>query len=158
MRGRGGVWWRLVAVDPKLPEEFAPTGPRLSRFPIRPAAPVRPRLFPDEARFALRLALLAAATECAAWAWLASPGTPRRWLLALAAVRLLKPGWAWIGTRVPRPAVALVLVLAGLGGAAHHLLAPAAGGLFSRLSLVAIGLPALGDLCASCVAGWAGAT
>lgn len=148
----GGVWCRRVPVDRKLPEEFAPTGPKLSRFPVRPAPPIRPHLFPDEARFALRLALLAGATECVAWAWLASAESPRRWLLALAAVRLLKPLWAGIGARAPRPAVALALLLLAFLGAAHHLLAPLSGGLLSQLGLVAIGLPALADLCASSIA------
>src|SRR5437868_15101049 len=54
--------------DGKLPEEFAPRGPKLSRFPIQPAPPIRPRLFPDELRFAVRLAVLAGAGELAAWA------------------------------------------------------------------------------------------
>lgn len=152
MRGRGGVWCRGVAVDPTLPEPFAPTGPKLSRFPIRPAAPIRPHLFPDEARFALRLAILAGATECVAWAWLASAEPPRRWLLALAAVRFLKPLWAGIGARAPRPAVALALLLVAFLGAARNLLTPLAGGLLAQLSLAAIGLPALADLGASCIA------
>ncbi|TMA28123.1 MAG: hypothetical protein E6J78_07485, partial [Deltaproteobacteria bacterium] len=54
----------------KLPEEFAPTGPKLSKLPVRPPPPLRPALFSDEARFALRLALLAGGTELAAWAWI----------------------------------------------------------------------------------------
>jgi len=120
----------------KLPEEFAPTGPKLSKFPIQPAPPLQPRLFPDEARFALRLAVLAGGAELAAWAWLAH--LDRRSVVALAALRLLRPLWAWLGMRVPRPAVALAL----LGGA---LLADARG-----VGAVA-GLAALGDLCASCI-------
>src|SRR5436305_446217 len=77
----------------KLPEEFAPTGPKLSRFPVQPAPPVRPRLFPDEAKFVFRLALLSGATTFIAWG-----GVP-----------------FWIG-------------------------------------IIAAGLPAVGDLCASCAA------
>jgi len=81
-----------------LPEEFAPKGPKLSKFPIRP------RLFPDEARFALRLALLAGGAECAAWVLLAAGGAHRA-IIALAALRLLKPLWAKLGTRLPRAAI-----------------------------------------------------
>ena len=55
----------------KLPEEFAPTGPKLTRFSIQPAPPVRPRLLADEARFAARLSLLAGGAELAAWIWFA---------------------------------------------------------------------------------------
>src|SRR3954462_877635 len=91
----------------KLPEEFAPTGPKLSRFPIQPAPPIRPRLFPDEARFALRLALLAGAAECAVWTILVSLADARAVLL-VAALRLLKPVWALAGTGLPRPLVGLL--------------------------------------------------
>src|SRR5262249_38964070 len=93
----------------KLPEEVAPTGPKLSKVPIRPAPPVRPHLFPDEARFALRVALLAGSCEFAAWARLAGLGR-RREVMALAAMRLLGPFWSKLGTRAPRPAVAGVLM------------------------------------------------
>lgn len=123
----------------KLPEEFAPTGPKLSRFPIRPAPPVRPHLFPDEARFALRLAVMAGATELATWALLAVAGRQKA-ILLLAALRLLRPVWSWLGTRVSRPVVASSL----LGAALLACLAPPQ---FFWLS----GLPALGDLCASCI-------
>ena len=143
-----------------LPEEFAPTGPKLSRFPIRPPPPLRPRLFPDEARFALRLAVLAGATELLGWLYLAM-ALPDRAVLALGVLRCLKPLWARLGTRMPRPAVASLL----LGGAA---LAMAAALLESRLrqptdlwnrldtilwavAIAAAGLPALGDLCATCI-------
>ena len=125
-----------------LPEEFAPKRPKLSKFPIQPAPPIRPRLFPDEARFALRLSLLAGATEFAAWAWLAAHGG-RRAVLALAALRLLRPVWARLGTRLPRPAIAFALLFAALfvGAVAPH----------TPLAIAAAGLPALGDLCASTI-------
>lgn len=129
-----------------LPEEFAPTGPKLSRFPIRPAPPVQPRLFADEARFAFRLALLAGGTELAAWAWLVrSP----RLALPIAALRLLRPLWAKAGTRAPRPLVAFALLfvaLAAQGAAVFSI------GALSFWAALAAGLPALGDLAASCLA------
>src|SRR4051812_1735626 len=126
----------------KLPEEFAPTGPKLSRFPIQPAPPIRPHLFADEARFALRLAVLAGATEFAAWAWLAGSRSYRV-IFALAALRLLKPVWAKIGTWLPRPLLALALLLAA---AISIVVAPG-----SSLAMVAVGLPAVSDLCATCI-------
>ena len=126
-------------VSDELPEEFAPTGPKLSRFPIQPAPPIRPRLFADEARFALRLSVMAGATEFAAWAWLVARGRDRE-IAALVALRLLRPLWSWLGTRVPRTAVAAALLAGGLAAC----LAPA------HLFWLAA-LPALGDLCASCV-------
>ncbi len=125
----------------KLPEEFAPTGPKLSKFRIIPAPPMRPHLFPDEARFALRLSVLVAGTELAAWAWLAAAGH-RRALIALGFLRLLKPLWSKLGTRLPRPAVAFVPMFVAAFAAL------AFGG---AAALVAVGLPALGDLCASCI-------
>jgi len=134
-------------VPDKLPEEFAPAGPKLSKFPIQPAPPVRPHLFPDEARFALRLAVLAGGAEFAAWAWLAASGR-RREILALAGLRLLKPLWAWMGTRVPRPAVAFALLLAGLFAICASVLGPAR---LLPIALIAAGLPAVADLCATCV-------
>jgi len=133
-------------VPDKLPEEFAPTGPKLSRFRIQPAPPIRPRLFPDEARFALRLSLLAGCAELAAWAWVASAGG-RAAALAWGALRLLRPLWATLGTKVPRPAVALVLLCAAVAGAAASLIT--IGRLFV-LGLLAVALPSLSDLCASC--------
>jgi hypothetical protein len=132
--------------DNKLPEEFAPTGPKLTRFPIQPAPPLRPRLFPDEARFALRLSAVAFAAELSAWLWLAGLHDSHA-LVALAAVRLLKPFWAWLGTRLPRPLVVGLLVAAALGGGLLALKGGAAGA-----AAVAFSLPALADLCASCVA------
>lgn len=124
---------------PPLPEEFAPTGPKLSRFPIQPAPAVRPHLFPDEARFVLRLSVLAGATEFAAWAWFAAAG-PQKTVLALAALRLLRPLWARLGALLSRPAVGALLLVAALGA------------LLSRGQLYwLVGLPALGDLCASCI-------
>ncbi len=124
---------------PLLPEEFAPTGPKLSRFPIQPAPPIRPRLFADEARFALRLSLLVGGTEFAAWACIAAAGGHKT-LLALAALRVLKPLWARLGARTSRPAVAA------------SLLAAAFAALLLRGQLYwLVGLPALGDLCASCI-------
>jgi hypothetical protein len=130
-----------------LPEEFAPTGPKLSKFPIQPPPPIRPRLFPDEARFALRLALLAGGAELAAWAWLgASAAQPA--VLGLAALRLLKPLWAWLGTRWPRPLIAFVLLLVALLAGGANI---ATAGGFATVALITAGLPALGDLCASCI-------
>jgi hypothetical protein len=134
-------------VPDKLPEAFAPTGPRLSKFPIRPAPPIKPHLFPDEARFALRLAVLVGATEFAAWAWLAAAGRGRQ-VLAFAGLRLLKPLWARLGTRVPRPAIALALLCAAALALGASVLT------FPQLVLaqIAVGLPALADLGASCIA------
>src|SRR5262249_28598760 len=104
-----------VPDPPRLPEEFEPTSPPLSRFRILPPPPLRPRLFPDEARFALRLSILAGCTELAAWAWLARAGVHGA-VLGWAAARLLRPVWSWLGTRLPRPAVAFALVFLGLAG------------------------------------------
>ena len=137
---------RAVSEPPRLPEEFAPTGPKLSRFRIVPPPPLRPRLFPDEARFALRLCVLAGCTELAAWAWFAHAGGNGT-VLGWAALRLLKPAWSYAGTRLPRPAVAFALLFLALFGAAASLLS--FGHLFAA-GLLAVALPAVGDLCASC--------
>jgi hypothetical protein len=134
--------------DDKLPEEFAPTGPKLSRFPIQPSPPLRPRLFPDEARFALRLSTMAFATEFAAWVWLATLSS-RRVLLAFAAVRLLKPLWAFLGTKAPRPLVAAALTVAAIAGG---FLALRQGPALAGAAALAFALPALADLCATCIA------
>ena len=134
----------------KLPEEFAPTGPKLSRFVIRPPPPVKPRLFEDEARFAVRLALLAGGTELAAWAWITRAHSLAPLVLAaLIALRLLRPFWGWTGTRLPRPLVAFTLIAVALlaQGAAIFTL----GGL-AFAAAVAAGLPAVGDLAATTVA------
>lgn len=131
----------------KLPEQFAPSGPKLSRLPIRPAPPVLPRLFPDEARFAWRLSLLAGGTELAAWAWiLHSHGGVA---LAAAALRCARPLWAKLGTRAPRPAVAFSLLAVALlaQGACIFTI----GG-FATAAALAAALPALGDLAATCIA------
>ena len=137
----------------KLPEEFAPTGPKLSKFPIRPAPPIRPHLFADEARFALRLAILAGCAKFVAWFWLATLGHDR-WVLALVGLQVLGPLWARLGTRFPRPAIAALLlltpvlvwaaVLVGVGHFHAH---------FSTtvLLVIAAGLPAVSDLCATCI-------
>jgi hypothetical protein len=125
-----------------LPDEFAPKGPKLSKFPIQPAPPIRPRLFPDEARFALRLSLLAGGAECAAWVLLAAGGAHRA-IIALAALRLLKPLWAKLGTRLPRAAIAFTLLFVPLFCGAFVPRTP--------LAIVAAGLPAVADLCASCI-------
>jgi hypothetical protein len=132
--------------EDKLPEEFAPSGPKLTRFPIQPAPPLRPRLFPDEARFALRLATVAFSAELVAWLWLAALRDSHA-LAALAAVRLLKPLWAWLGSRLPRPLVAGLLAAAALAGGLFALKSGLAGA-----AAVAFSLPALADLCASCMA------
>jgi len=131
-----------VPEKPPLPEEFAPTGPKLSRFLIWPAPPIRPRLFPDEARFALRVAVLAGATEFATWVWV-SHAISRREALLLAGLRLLRPLWARVGTRLSRMLVASLLMLAAI----------LCGSLFFfPFAAIGIGLPALGDLCASTIA------
>ena len=131
----------------KLPEEFAPTGPKLSRLPIRPAPPVQPRLFADEGRFATRLALLAGATELAAWAWiLRSHGGVA---LLAGAFRCARPLWAKLGTRAPRPAVAFALLAAAL--LAQGVTIITIGG-FAAAAALAAALPALGDLAATCIA------
>ena len=128
---------------PPLSEEFAPTGPKLSRFPIRPAPPIVPRLFPDEARFALRLAFLAGGTELAAWAYLARAHTP--WAALFGAVRLLRPLWSKAGTVLPRPLVAFALLFLALAAQGAALFLP-----ILAVGLLAV-LPALGDLAASCI-------
>jgi hypothetical protein len=141
------LWYvRAVSDSPRLPEEFAPTGSKPSRFRIAPPPPLRPRLFPDEAKFALRLSLLAGSAEFAAWAWFAHAGG-RGAVLGWAALRLLKPAWSFLGTRVPRPAVAFALLFVAVAGAAASLLTL---GQFFTAGLLAVALPAVGDLCASC--------
>ena len=135
-----------VSDPPRLPEEFAPTGPKLSRFRILPAAPLRPHLFPDEARFAFRLSLLAGCAELAAWAWFARAGGIAA-VLGWAALRLARPAWSFAGTRLPRTAVAFALLFLAVAGAAASVLS--LGQLFTA-GLLAVALPALGDLCASC--------
>lgn len=144
----------------ELPEEFAPTGPKLSRFPIKPAPPVLPRLFPDEQRFAARLALLSGAGELAVWAVLGRALVERREgargpLVAAAAgaalLRALGPLWAKAATRVPRPLVAALLLAAPVAVCGAYLGLPARS-LSLRLALLALGLPALGVLAASTVA------
>jgi hypothetical protein len=139
---------RAVPDRPDLPEQFAPSGPKLSRFRIAPPPRLQPRLFPDEARFALRISLLAGCAEFAAWAWLAHAGG-RGGALGWAVLRLLKPLWSRIGTRVARPAVAFALLFLALVGASASL--ATVGQLFT-LGLLAVALPALGDLCASSAA------
>lgn len=140
------MWYvRAVSDPPRLPEEIAPTGPRLSRFRILPPPPLRPRLFPDEARFALRLSLLLGCAEFAAWVWFARAGE-RATVLGWAALRILKPLWALLGTRAPRPAIASALLLLALAGTCAGLLDPRG---FVAFGLLAAALPALGDLCAS---------
>ena len=141
------LWYaRAVADPPKLPEELAPTSAKVSRFRIVPGPPIRPRLFPDEARFALRLSLLAGCTELAAWAWLAR-AYGRGAALGWAALRLLKPVWSVVGTRLPRPGVAFALLFLALFGAAASLFGPVR---WLPLGVLAVALPAVGDLCASC--------
>jgi hypothetical protein len=147
----------------KLPEPFAPTGPKLSRFAIHPTA-IRPRLFPDEARFALRLSLLVFGTELAAVVWIAAllagaqPAlrTPAALAaLGLWALRLLRPVWARAGTRAPRNGIAFALLCLALVADGAALLSPPIAAFPSGVALVAAvccGLPALGDLASSCVA------
>jgi hypothetical protein len=143
--------------DDKLPEEFAPTGPKLTRFSIRPGPPQRPHLFPDERRFALSLAVLAAGGEFAVWlgvARLAGPESVAAFILG----RLLKPAWAKLGTRAARPLVAAALVAAGFAcvAVAGHVQVDRVGGRFGGLvaAFLALGFaaPAVGDLCATCIA------
>src|SRR5437868_3086732 len=140
--------WARVADPPELPEQFAPTGPRPSHFRVVPSPPLRPTLLPDEARFALRLSVLSGCAEFAAWAWFAHAGDKGA-VLGWAALRLLKPVWAWTGTRFPRSVVAFSLLLLALFGVAASLLT--VGQLFTA-ALLAVALPAFGDLCASCAA------
>jgi hypothetical protein len=131
-----------------LPQEFAPEGPKLSRFRIVPPGPLRPKLLPDESRFAARLSILVGCAEFAAWAWFAATG-PHGALLGWAALRLLKPFWAWLGTRLRRPAIAFALLFVALFGAVASLLT---AGQFATAALLAVALPAVADLCASCAA------
>ena len=137
---------RAVSDRPDLPEPFAPTGGKLSRFRIVPPPPLRPRLLPDEAKFALRISLLAGCAEFAAWSWLAHAGG-RGAALGWAVLRLLRPLWSRVGTRVSRPVVAFALLFVALLGASASL---ATVGQLFNLGLLAIALPAVGDLCASC--------
>jgi hypothetical protein len=134
---------------PGLPEEFAPRS-RKPRFATLPDAPVRPRLLADESRFAIRLSLLAGAAELCAFAAFARLCTHRAFAFAVvwAALRVARPLWAFLGTVVPRGAVAFVLVAASLAvqGAAVLSLRPDEG-----LLAAAAALPALGDLCATCL-------
>ena len=148
---------------PKLPEEFAPTGKKLGRFAIQAAPPIRPRLFPDELRFAARLALLAGAGELAAWAAIGRALVERREparrdLLLAAAVagiglRALGPLWASIGTKIPRSLIASALLLAAVVIDGAWLGLPArTSGVPLALVIAALALPALGDLAASTMA------
>jgi hypothetical protein len=148
-------------VPDDLPEEFAPKGPKLSRFPIQPPPPLRPRLFPDEARFVFRLAVLVGGTELAAWMWLLGFAGDRA-VLFVGALRLLSPLWARLGTRISRPAIAFTLLFAALvsPGAALFASSQAISGdvivstnwyRLASFAIACIALPALGDLCATCV-------
>jgi hypothetical protein len=148
-----------VPDHPKLPEEFAPTGPKLSRFRIQPAPPVRPHLFPEERRFAVRLALLAGAGELCAWAAvgraLVERREPPRASLLLAclgvlALRLLGPLWSKLSTRAPRPLIAGLLLLGALLVCGAWLGLPERlGGVPLWAVMLGLALPALGDLAAS---------
>lgn len=146
--------------DRKLPEEFAPTGPRLSRFPLRPAPPIRPHLFTDEARFARRLALLAGATE--AVAWVAVAARLRAFVALLVAFRMARPFWARAGSKVSRARIGFALLLLPVPFAAAVVALAARGASRSgsiagtsvamALFLATLGGAALGDVCAACVA------
>lgn len=154
--------------EPKapLPEPFAPKGPLLSRLPVRPPPPLRPRLFPDEARFALRLSLLAGGAELSAWVWLAAllasgsgRGLPRAALVAgaagLAALRGARPLWAQLGTRVPRTALAFALLSVALVADGAALLSLSLLPFPGPIALAAAAFACLvapGDLAASCAA------
>ncbi|HKC58822.1 MAG TPA: hypothetical protein VKB92_01945 [Myxococcales bacterium] len=134
----------------KLPEEFAPTGPKRSRFPIQPAPAVRPRLFADEARFAARLALLAGGAELAAWIWFArllAHRGPAWAAVAFAVSRALRPFWSWLGARLGRGAVAFMLLAMSLLVQGF-----AAVSFADALGAVAASLPAVADLCAAAMA------
>src|SRR5882672_8833605 len=137
-----------VPDPPRLPEEIDPKSPPLSRFRTLPPPPLLPRLFPDEARFALRLSILAGCTEFVAWAWLAAERRGGAVVL-LAALRLLKPLWAAVGTRLPRPAVAFALLFAGTVGVVASIVTIRE---MLLVGLLGAGLPALSDLCATCIA------
>ncbi|MFL5412892.1 MAG: hypothetical protein ACJ79D_16110 [Myxococcales bacterium] len=132
-----------------IPEQFAPRS-RKPRFATLPDAPVRPRLLAEESRFALRLSLLAGATEVCAFAAFARLCADRSFAGAVvwAALRVARPLWAFLGTRVPRGAVAFALVGTSLlvQGWALFSLRPD-----ETLLAAAAALPALGDLCATCL-------
>jgi len=141
--------FRAVSSE-KLPEEFAPTGPKVSKFSIRPPLPVRPRLFADEARFAGRLALLCGGAELAAWIWFArllAHRGPAWAALAFAASRVLRPFWSWLATKLPRAFVAFAVLAISL-----LLQGFAAMSFADALGAFAAALPAVGDLCASAAA------
>ena len=134
---------------PELPAQFAPRSPR-PRFATLPDAPVRPRLLADESRFAVRLSLLAGAAELCAFAAFARLCTHRAFAGAVvwAALRLARPLWAFLGTVAPRGAVAFVLVAVSLAVQGAALLSL---GRDEGLLAAAAALPALGDLCATCL-------
>lgn len=151
----------MAAALAKLPEEFAPTGAKLSKFPIRPAAPVRPRLFADEAGFVLRLAALLAVTEFIAWWFMVRTWREPLAVSAAAVLRSAKPAWAWLGTRVARPVIAVSLVSVAVLGTAVWIarlwsrqtdVVTAADHVISVVMIASLALPSLGDLCATCVA------
>ena len=133
---------------PPLPEELDPQRPAPTRFRIVPGPRRRPDLLPDEARFAVRLSVLTGCAELAAWAWFASAG-PRGAVLGWAAIRLLKPVWALLGTRVERTTVAFGLLALALLGTGAGL---AGGTQLVAVALLTVALPGVADLCASCVA------
>ena len=133
---------------PPLPEQFDPRSPPASRFRVMPAPPIRPALFPDEARFAKRLSILVGCTELAAWAWFARIGVHGA-VLGWAMARLLRPVWAVAGTRLPRPVIGGALLFVAAAGAIAGLFTPEA---FAPVVLLAVALPALADLCASTAA------
>ncbi|HUJ25957.1 MAG TPA: hypothetical protein VLW85_08070 [Myxococcales bacterium] len=130
----------------KLPEQFAPTGPKLSRFPIRPAPPIRPHLFADEARWVFRLVALVGVTEFVAWyafGW--TLVHERRTALLFAIAALAKPLWARLGVALGRAAVASTSLLLALAFTIVSVQAPDA-------SVAAFWLPALADLVSSAAA------
>ena len=146
----------------KLPEEFAPTGPKLTRFRMLAPPPIRPHLFADEARFTLRVAALAGATTCAAWFYLLmsgrSVGSYFRPAAALGVLYASRPVWAYAGTRISRAALGALLVGAALvftcanllhGWGRHNDWFGWTEMVLSAAMVASAGLPSLGDLCAT---------
>ncbi|MFN2550249.1 MAG: hypothetical protein ABR567_22730 [Myxococcales bacterium] len=85
--------------------------------------------------------MLAGATEFAVWVWLTNSLAARE-AFVLAGLRLLRPLWAKAGTRFSRMLIASLLIAVGL----------VCGSLFFwPFLIVGVGLPALGDLCATTI-------
>jgi len=86
-------------------------------------------------------------TELAAWRGSPRAG-PRGAVLGWATARLLKPVWALLGTRLPRPAWRMRCC----SWPCSERRQASGRASFASAALIAVALPALADLCASCAA------